>query len=244
VPARAGQRLDARSEIEGEATVIMLLPEGTRVKKKQLVCELDTADVRDRLAIQHQLDTERAKSTYMTASEAYEMAQVELESYERGTVREEEAAIRGEIEVAQAALELEQARLAAIDPGSELKRMEGDLAVKRAEMGRQRAQSKQRHLQHYTHPSRVMALKNEVEKAKRTMLLAETEFKLQTEQEQRLERMVEKGKVFAPANGVVVYARLGPGQGAGKVAEGSVVREGQALFQIEVEPIRGTPGGE
>jgi RNA polymerase sigma factor (sigma-70 family) len=242
-PARAGQRLDAKSEIEGETTVIMLLPEGTRVKEKQLVCELDTAPVTDRLELQR-LETERAKMAYDAASDAYEIAQLDLVVFEKGIYPGEVAAMAGEIELAQGMLELEQARLAAVQEGVDLEKRERNLAVKKAELALQEAGRRKNFLERWTREIRIKTLEAAFQKASAEMWLAEAEFKIQMEQEERLHAMIEKGKVYASADGVVVYARLGPGQGGGKVGEGTVVRERQALFHIEVELAQEGPGGK
>src|SRR5437773_2493719 len=45
----AAQRMDVMCQIEGRTTIISILPEGTRVKKGDLVCELDSASLRDQL---------------------------------------------------------------------------------------------------------------------------------------------------------------------------------------------------
>jgi HlyD family secretion protein len=49
IPAMARSEM-AFCQVEGSRTILSILPEGTQVKKGQLVCELDASTLRDRLA--------------------------------------------------------------------------------------------------------------------------------------------------------------------------------------------------
>ena len=52
---------DAFCNVEGGTTIIMIKPEGTRVKKGEVVCELDSAALRDSLTNQ-KITTEERQS--------------------------------------------------------------------------------------------------------------------------------------------------------------------------------------
>ena len=54
----ASRNEDAYCLVEGRTTIVMIKPEGTRVKKGQLVCQLDSASLKDQLI--NQMITERA----------------------------------------------------------------------------------------------------------------------------------------------------------------------------------------
>ena len=60
-------------QVEGSTTIISLLPEGTKVKKGQLVCELDSSALQDRLKNQR-IATLGAEAAYRTPSEVAEIA--------------------------------------------------------------------------------------------------------------------------------------------------------------------------
>ena len=49
----ASQNNDVFSGVEGSGMILSIVPEGTRVKKGQLVCELDSAALKDQLTNQH-----------------------------------------------------------------------------------------------------------------------------------------------------------------------------------------------
>src|SRR5262249_44280971 len=80
---------DSYCKIEGTTSIIWLLPEGTRVRKEQLVCELDSAPLRDRLA--NQLGaTKSAERGVRKAELARGAAEITVAEYEGGTSQREE----------------------------------------------------------------------------------------------------------------------------------------------------------
>ncbi len=58
---------DVLCEVEGSTTIIMIKPEGTKVKKGDVVCELDSATLRDNLNNQ-QITTQQAEASYQQAA--------------------------------------------------------------------------------------------------------------------------------------------------------------------------------
>jgi HlyD family secretion protein len=68
----AGKSVDLRSQIEGRATILWLIPEGTPVKKGQKVAELDVSQIRDRLETQ-KISVARSEAAYITAQKNFEI---------------------------------------------------------------------------------------------------------------------------------------------------------------------------
>ena len=73
-----------KSQVEGKATIISLVPEGTRitdddVKKGKILVEMDSADLRERLT-QQEITFANAKASYTAAKEAYAIDKSEGES--------------------------------------------------------------------------------------------------------------------------------------------------------------------
>src|SRR5262245_59853344 len=69
----ASRNRDVLCQVEGATTIISLLPEGTRVKKGDLVCELDSASLRDQLTNQR-IATQGARASYQNAKLTHEVA--------------------------------------------------------------------------------------------------------------------------------------------------------------------------
>ena len=57
---------DVYCEVEGQTTIIKILPEGTKVAKGDLVCELDSASLKDQL-INQKITTKSAEANFMNA---------------------------------------------------------------------------------------------------------------------------------------------------------------------------------
>ena len=68
-----------KCEVEGQSRILKIVPEGSIVKKGQILVELDSADLRDRIT-QQEITLENAKSSYAQAASAYEIQRNQNES--------------------------------------------------------------------------------------------------------------------------------------------------------------------
>ena len=91
-------------------TIISLVPEGTRVKKGDLVGELDSASLRDQL-INQRIATRVAQANYQNARLERETAEIAVKEYQEGIYPSDRAAIQGEIKLAESAMAKARARL-------------------------------------------------------------------------------------------------------------------------------------
>ena len=94
---------DAYCNVEGTTTIIMILPEGTRVTKGQLVCELDSAALNDQL-INQKITTKSAKANFQNATLTREVAEIGVVEYEEGIYKQDLATVKGEIKLAESDL--------------------------------------------------------------------------------------------------------------------------------------------
>ncbi len=74
---------DAFCNVEGGTSIIMIKPEGTRVTKDELVCELDSAALRDSLTNQ-KITTKSAKANFGNATLTREVAEIAVRRIRRG----------------------------------------------------------------------------------------------------------------------------------------------------------------
>ncbi|WP_233579141.1 efflux RND transporter periplasmic adaptor subunit [Tautonia sociabilis] len=232
--------LEAKSEVEGQTTIISILPEGTKVVKDQLVCELDSAALKDQLANQ-QIATERADADYKNAIKTREVAEINVKEYIEGVYPQEEKTVLGEIKLAQSELERAKDRLEwsndMLELGyiSQAQNLSDKYDLQRAEFNLDQANKKLEVLREYTFEKQVKSLEGDVEKAKADELAKKSTFELEKEKEERLRRMIEKCQIFAPGNGIVVYhqeeGRWGSQEGP-SIMEGATVRERQTIFKL------------
>ena len=86
------------------------LPEGTRVKKGEIVCELDSAALKDQL-FNAQIAIKNAQVDYQNARAAREVAEIAVTEFIEGTFKHELDAVKGEVAVAESAIQKAERRL-------------------------------------------------------------------------------------------------------------------------------------
>jgi HlyD family secretion protein len=108
------------NQVEGTTTIISIVPEGTKVKKGDIVCELDASAIDDKLR-QQSITLTTAESALTTAEEnlriqenqnasdiaaaelAYKLAELDLDKYLKGEYVQLEKASAGKVEIAREA---------------------------------------------------------------------------------------------------------------------------------------------
>ncbi len=79
---------DVDRNVEGRTTIIKIVPEGTHVKKGEIICELDSASLRDQL-VNQKIRTESAKANSQNAKLASEVAQLAVKEYTDGVLNQD-----------------------------------------------------------------------------------------------------------------------------------------------------------
>ena len=94
---------DVLNEVEGQTTILTITPEGTRVTKGEVVCELDSAALKDNLSNQ-KIATERAKADFENASKTHEVAVIAVAEYVKGIFPQDLEGMEGDITLAKSTL--------------------------------------------------------------------------------------------------------------------------------------------
>jgi HlyD family secretion protein len=76
---KAAESVSLKSEIEGQTTILWLIPEGTHVDEGQLLCELDVTELIDR-RLTEEISVRNAEAAYTKAKQAYEIQVSQNES--------------------------------------------------------------------------------------------------------------------------------------------------------------------
>jgi len=225
--------------VEGGTSIIKILPEGTRVKEGEIVCELDSASLKDLLNNQ-KISTQQAEASYKQVKLTREVAQVAVEEYVKGIFKQEKATADGEIALAKSDLTRAIDRLdwstRMYDKGyvSLAQNIADKLALERAKFEKEQSETKLDVLLRFTRDKTVKELESDVEKAKADELSKQSTFELERTKEAKLERQIAACTLKAPGDGIVVYAneqgRMG--QNSVQVEEGAAVRERQKIFSL------------
>ncbi|MBW2065130.1 MAG: efflux RND transporter periplasmic adaptor subunit [Deltaproteobacteria bacterium] len=276
---KARNQVVIKNEVEGKTTILYLIPEGTRVKKGDLLVELDASSLLDE-KIDQQIRVQNAEAAFISAREnlevvknqaeadvdkaklSYKFAREDLTKYVEGEypnqLKEAEAKLtlaREELTRSQEKLEWSR-RLFNEKYISETEFRTDELTVKKNALNLELAKNDLELLKNYTHKRRLdqlksdlkqarMALERTIRKAKADVAQAEAnlkakraEFERQKDKLKKIERQIEKTKIYAPADGLVIYATSAQKGGfrhrVQPLEEGQVVRERQELIHLPV----------
>jgi len=187
-----------KSEVEGQTTLIYLIPEGTRVEPGQLLAELDASRLQDD-RVEQQIRVENAEAEFIRAREnlavaknqadsdiskaqlAYEFAQEDVTQYLEGQypqrLREAESKITiAREETERAAEKLQWSERLYQEKYISQTELEADrLTHKRADLEHQLAVAAKELLESYTHKRQLAQLKSDVEQTQ--MALERTKLK-------------------------------------------------------------------
>src|SRR3989304_3889802 len=126
---KAREQIIIKNEVEGRTSIITLIPEGTHVKKGDLLVELDASTLED-AKIDQEIRVQNAEASYVNAKEnlavvqnqaesdidkaklTFEFAQQDLNQYEQGKYPNEKTAAENEITLRQEELKRAEETLA------------------------------------------------------------------------------------------------------------------------------------
>jgi HlyD family secretion protein len=249
---------DAYCMVEGQTTIISILPERSAVKKGQLVCQLDSASHKDRL-VNQQIVAKATATAHENAKLTREVAELAVLSYEDGTLPLERAALNGAISVAQSAMDKAELRLgrtrnarkrlndilaakggsvspteivAAIDIEDRLEDAEQTLLKER--LATKLAKTQRDLLEKYTSGRTTSELKIDVGRKRSEEFAKKATWQLETSKCKKLENQIAQCNIKAPADGILVYAN-DPNRLTGRtpqIEEGVTVRERQKIFTV------------
>jgi RNA polymerase sigma factor (sigma-70 family) len=200
------------TRVAGQTTIISIIPDGSAVKKGQVICELDSARLRDQQAIRQRAAV-TAEANHDAIQMARELAEIAVIEYQEGLSIPELQEIELQIKTAEAELaiaedECEIAR-ETVNKGVQRpkKRVIADLQLHKARLALEHAQSRKRVFVDYTKPKRVKELKLAVAKARSEEVVSKGKLEQEVAQEQKLEREVAACTIKATIDGTLLYAK-------------------------------------
>ncbi|WP_435018079.1 sigma-70 family RNA polymerase sigma factor [Tundrisphaera sp. TA3] len=246
----ASRKSDLICEVEGGATLIGIRPEGTRVKKGEMVAEFDSARLRDALTTQR-IAVASAEAALNRAKPTREAAELALVEYVDGIGPRELQDLRGKVALARAGVEKGRERLARI--GLARKRFdeagarragpetpadiaadlalgdrldEAELALRSQEFDVKSIEGRLMLLEKYSIPRTTNRLRADVMKARGEELARASACALELTRAGKIERQINLCRISAPGDGVLIQDD-GPAY-----EEGATVRERQVLFRL------------
>ena len=244
---KAREQIVIKNEVEGRTSIITLIPEGTHVKKGDLLVELDASTLQDN-KIDQEIQAQNAEASYVNSKEnlavvknqaesdldvaklTLEFARQDLTQYKEGVYPNEKTTAENAITLAEEELSRAEETLAWSQKLFEKKYMANTelqadkLAVSRNKNDLILAKNNLQLLENFTYPREIkqlesdvrqaeMALERTERKTKADVVQAEADYKAkeaeynrQLDKLKKLDDQIKKAKVYAPADGMVIYA--------------------------------------
>lgn len=273
---QAREQIIIKSEVEGRTTILSLVPEGTRVKKGELLIELDSSSMEDE-KVDQQIRVQNAEASFIQARENLEVqknqaqsdideaelklqfAKEDLKKYQEGEypkeLKEAESKITINEEELQRANETLKWSKILFDEKyiSQTELQADELSAKKAQLNLELAREDLALLKNFTYKRKLDELESDVKQsdmalirtrlkanadivqAEANKLAKESEFGRQKDKLAKIEDQIKKTKIYAPADGLVVYATSAQGSWRGNAEpldEGQEVRERQELIYL------------
>jgi len=267
---KARDQIIIKNEVEGRTSIITLVPEGTRVKKDELLVELDASTLQDgkidqEIRVQNTeaafinarenlaIVTSKADSDVNDAELAVEFARQDVKKYKEGQYPKDVNEVQKRIALAKEELKRSQETLAWSQKLfeekylSETEKAADEISVKRKQLEVDLAEADLKLLQEFTYPRQKRQLESDVQQADSALDRAkrkadadkrqaqadlkakEAEYTRQQAKLQKIIDQLDKTRILAPSDGLVVYATSTKGGLAGMLKE--PLAEGQQVFE-------------
>jgi HlyD family secretion protein len=265
-----------KNEVEGRTSIIYVIDEGAVVKKGELLVELDSSALEDRL-VDQQIQVENTEADFVSAKENLEVVKIQTQSNIAAAEQDNQFAIedktkylegewpktlmQAETDLTLAEEDLRRAtdefdwskKLYAEKYLSETEYRADELALKRAELQVALSSESLKLLKEYTHTRRLDELDSEIHQkelalqkvnresssnlvqAQARLRAREAELNRQKDRLAKIQDQIKKTKIYAPADGMVVYATSSEFSWRGDTEpldEGQEVRERQELIHL------------
>ncbi len=269
---KARQQEVIYNQVEGRTSIISIVPEGTRVKKGDLLVKLDDSTLKDN-RIDQDIRVQNAYASYINAQENLEVvknqaasdvneaelrlefAHQDLEKYVEGQYPNDKAAAENEIRLAQEELTRAEEKLKwsqTLFNEKYLSKTElqaDQLARNSAEVRLQVRNNDLDLLINYTYKRQIaqlqsdvtqaeMALERTKRKARANVVQAEADLKAREQEYNRqkdkmvkIEDQIEKATIYAPTDGMVIYATSAQGGIMRMMDNRQPLQEGVEVFE-------------
>ena len=232
-------RCEASSTDAGGVLIREIVPEGTLVKKGQVLLEFDTSGLEEQV-VRQQMACNASEAGVITSQSEYDVTLIERECYVEGTFKL--AKLEAELAVfvlkeahRRAEQELEIIENSAEEGQTPKRRLEAAaFAVAKAQKEVELGETRLLVLQKYTHVKTLKQLDAKIKTAKARLLAEQHGHDLSLERLEQMGSQIKKCVIKTPVAGRVVYAKSmrprSPAHPA--IAEGARLRQGQPILSI------------
>jgi HlyD family secretion protein len=219
----------------GASTVISVVPDGTIVKKGDILCELDSSEYVEMLR-QQKMTVQRAQADHRQTELDLDVARMSVTEFKEGTMSEALKELSGLIALNESTWERSNDRLnwasqmleKGYVPISQLNSER--INEKRSAFLLKQSRTELAVFREYTAPRVMRSLEGNVRAAEAMLNYQDQRLQRHIDRQEMLEQQVERCTIRAPHDGFVIYA--GDDQRPIRIEEGMVVHQKQDLFYL------------
>lgn len=219
----------------GGSTMLTVLPEGTEVKRGEVLATLDSSTY-DEMLRQQTITVEQAKASHLQAQLNHEISLLAVREYRDGTVQENLKAMEGSIALARSDLSRAKDHLTWSERmkekgySSQAQIVSEKHSVSQLELALAKQITALELFQRFTLPMTEKSLQGQVTSAETALANETLRLRRQLERMELLKKQVDRCTIRAPHDGVLLY-RQDRRQGIA-IEEGMPVRQRQTLFYL------------
>jgi HlyD family secretion protein len=274
---KARDQVILKNEVEGSTSITYIIPEGNRVKKDDLLIELDVSSLEDQ-KIDREIAVQNGEAAFIGAKESLAVVEnqaksdVDLATLTLDFAKQDiDKYIRGEypyeVDKANADITLAEEELTRADDTlkwseklfsqsyiSKTELQADELSKNKSQLNVELAKKSKELLNEYTYKRNLAKFQSDVNQAEMAMertkrkanadviqaqaelKAKESEFGRQKDKLAKVEDQIKKTKVYAPADGLVIYATSAKASGRHSSAEpldvGRAVKEREELIYL------------
>ena len=224
------------SMVSGASTrILKLVPDGSVVKKNDVICKLDSSAVEELVRLQ-KINLQQATSMHDYTKMDLEVAKIALEEYKNGTAKQYQQTLRGQIALATSDASRTTGRLAwsrkMFEKGylSKTTVRAEELSLQRSDLLLTRSEIALKTFNKYTLPKTEHSFESRIQSQNYLLKYYQRWVASQRERLTKFEEQVAKCTVKAPHDGVAIYANEEDGDT--RIEEGSEIRQGQDIFYL------------
>ncbi|GHT23144.1 hypothetical protein FACS189419_06700 [Planctomycetales bacterium] len=235
----SASNIDVACEVESGngITIITVVPEGTIVKKGDLLVELDSSELREKVTTQ-QIAVLTSKADLAQAEADVQTAELTLKEYIEGTYKQNQKTYENDIFKAEEDVRTKEDSLAfykrLLERGyvTDAKVDTDIIDLDKAKNELSIAKLKLHVLDNYTKEKSVVEYQAKIEASKSKRTSKQQSLRIDEEKLKHLEKVLGLCKIYAPQNGQVVYFMPRWGGDEDIIKEGKKVYERQVIIRL------------
>lgn len=193
-------------------TIIFIVPDGTEVQAGDLICELDASEYEE-LYSQQLIKVEQERAQLVQSELALEVARINRMQFDEGTRLQNIQTYQGQISLGESDLTRAQERLdwtrqmKARGYTSEAQVQSEEISLRRTEISLERTKSQLETYLRFTVPKTLRQLDSNIASREVNVANERSRLKINEERLASLKRQIENCRIYAPHDGMVVYAK-------------------------------------